>query len=314
MTDIDCFREKKMFRLYRLLIILLVFVIGGSLSVAYSQGSIEVHCGEIVTGEFTTEYEEQRYAINLGLGDEFMVTGRSFERSGLLSFTIVIYKPDDTWLVRSGEASESPYVESGVLFAQGAWIFTAINYDTNPSGSRVYTGERGGVGVYTLYIGCTLRDGTVIEPSDALPQETSSSTSLSTALEVPAFSGVGFPGLAPVDFSTVARVPMLAGTPMTGAITPTGGEILGYTLNASADDVLDLTFTRLSGNLNLGLVVLWADNQVVFQASLVTSETLSTRFTLPSAGQYTIGVFRIDLLPPAAPEATAFQLQATLNP
>ncbi len=101
---------------------------------------------------------------------------------------------------------------------------------------------------------------------------------------------------------------------MTGAITPTGGEILGYTLNASADDVLDLTFTRLSGNLNLGLVVLWADNQVVFQASLVTSETLSTRFTLPSAGQYTIGVFRIDLLPPAAPEATAFQLQATLNP
>lgn len=29
---------------------------------------------------------------------------------------------------------------------------------------------------------------------------------------------------------------------------------------------------------------------------------------------YTIGIFRIDLLPPAAPEATAFQLQATLNP
>jgi len=60
--------------------------------------------------------------------------------------------------------------------------------------------------------------------------------------------------------------------------------------------------------------VLSADNQVVFQASLVTSTTLNTRFTLPSAGQYTISVFRIDLLPPAAAEATAFQVQGTLNP
>jgi hypothetical protein len=44
------------------------------------------------------------------------------------------------------------------------------------------------------------------------------------------------------------------------------------------------------------------------------SFVLNTRFTLPTAGQYTIGVFRIDLLPPAAPEATAFQVQGTLNP
>ena len=60
--------------------------------------------------------------------------------------------------------------------------------------------------------------------------------------------------------------------------------------------------------------VLSANNEVVFQASLVTSESLSTRLTLPSAGQYTIGVFRIDLLPPASPEATAFQITGTLNP
>jgi hypothetical protein len=154
-------------------------------------------------------------------------------------------------------------------------------------------------GAYTLFLGCTLRDGTVIQPGDTPSQESSSSSTSSSEPQAPVFSGVGFPGLAPVDF---ARIPMIANTPMTGAITPTGGEIL------------DLTFTRLSGNLNLGLVVLSVDNQVVFQASLVTSQTLSTRFTLPSAGTYTIGVFRIDLLPPAAPEATAFQLQASLNP
>ncbi|MDX1992250.1 MAG: hypothetical protein SF029_07665, partial [bacterium] len=77
---------------------------------------------------------------------------------------------------------------------------------------------------------------------------------------------------------------------------------------------LDLSFTRISGNLNLGLVVLYGDNTVVFQASLITSQTLSTRFILPETGTYTIGIFRIDLLPPDAPEATAFQIQATLNP
>ncbi|GIK64445.1 MAG: hypothetical protein BroJett018_22390 [Chloroflexota bacterium] len=101
---------------------------------------------------------------------------------------------------------------------------------------------------------------------------------------------------------------------MGGAVTPSGGEILGFTFEASAGDTLDLSYTRLSGNLNLGVVVLVEDNKVVFQASLVTSQTLTTRFTLPIAGKYTIGVFRVDLLPPDAPEATAFQIQATLNP
>jgi len=93
---------------------------------------------------------------------------------------------------------------------------------------------------------------------------------------------------------------------MTGAITPTGSEILGYVLDANAADMLLLDFNRLSGNLNIGMVVLSADNRVVFQASLVTSSVLSSTFVLPSTGTYTVGVFRIDLLPLAQPEPTAF--------
>jgi hypothetical protein len=61
--------------------------------------------------------------------------------------------------------------------------------------------------------------------------------------------------------------------------------------------------------MNLGLVVLSESNEIFFQASLVTSEALSTRFTLPVAGQYTIGVFRIRLVEPAAVEPTVFQLK-----
>ncbi|MBX3016154.1 MAG: hypothetical protein KF832_31825 [Caldilineaceae bacterium] len=56
-------------------------------------------------------------------------------------------------------------------------------------------------------------------------------------------------------------------------------------LDATAGDMLDLSYTRVSGNMNLGLVVLSADNHVFFQASLVTSESLSARFILPEEGQ-----------------------------
>jgi hypothetical protein len=99
-----------------------------------------------------------------------------------------------------------------------------------------------------------------------------------------------------------------------GTITPGNSDITAFNFEANAGDVMQLDFNRLAGNLNLGLVILSANNEVVFQSSLVTSQTLSTRLTLPSAGQYTIGVFRIDLLPPANPEATAFQITGTLNP
>lgn len=59
------------------------------------------------------------------------------------------------------------------------------------------------------------------------------------------------------------------------------------------------------------VVVLSENNEVFFQASLVTSESLSTRFTLPAPGQYTIGVFRIRLVEPAEVEPTVFQLKVT---
>lgn len=91
-------------------------------------------------------------------------------------------------------------------------------------------------------------------------------------------------------------------------------QILGFTLDAKAGDVLDLNYELLKGNMNLGLVVLSDQNQVAFQASLVSSEVLNTRFTLPTAGEYTIGVFRIALIEPEKVEKTEFQLTAMIKP
>ena len=63
--------------------------------------------------------------------------------------------------------------------------------------------------------------------------------------------------------------------------------------------------------MNLGLVAL--SENIFFQASLVTSESLSTNFTLPEAGEYTISVFRISLVEPEEVEPTVFQLQGRLT-
>ncbi len=78
-------------------------------------------------------------------------------------------------------------------------------------------------------------------------------------------------------------------------------------------DVLALDYERVSGNMNLGLVVLSENNEVFFQASLVTSETLATQFTLPDSGAYTIGVFRIALVEPDEVEPTVFRLRGAVG-
>ena len=193
---------------------------------------------------------------------------------------------------------------------------SARELHTGPLATRgIYTigvdADRGGV--YTLYIGCTLADGTIIKPGDLptpTPQPTTpaSSTGSSTT-----FSGHGFPGLPPVDFSNAVKVHLQNGT-NDGTIPISGDTILGYTLAAKKGDVLDLAFTRVSGNLNLGLVVLSPDNKVFYQASLVNTDTMDARFTLTTQGLYTIGIFRIDLIPPDNPQETSFTIQGKLNP
>ena len=278
---------------------------------ANAQTATVVQCGTVVEGELLEDgNKEQVYSISLAAGDtlnfQLVPIGQT------LNLEIRIFTPAHeqlSWIRPDGRTTGSDSTGNGgveegstpVLSARGIYTIEVEGYYSEDIGS------------YTLNIGCTLRDGTIVLPGDAAPVNTAA-VGTGTTVTAPSFSGVGFPGLMPVDFSNVAHIPMIPGAPMSGAVTGSGGEILGFTFEASAGNKVDLSFARLSGNLNLGLVVLSAENQVVFQASLVTSESLTTRFTLPSGGQYTIGVFRIDLLPPAAAEATAYTVQATVNP
>jgi len=271
-------------------------------SPAYAQAGVPVECGEIVENEFDQNNETHTYLITMAAKESFDV---AVEPVGdhLLTW-ITLLGPTDLQL---GYISwnKTPSISSSVLSARGTYKIKVLN------GSY-------GIGEYKLLIGCTTHNG-IIKPGDK-PSPTATPAPLPTltvraALPLTttaSFSGVGFPGLAPVDFSDVALIPLDLDTATAGVI-PLDNQILGFTLDAKANDVLDLSYKRKSGNLNLGLVVLSATNKVAFQASLVTSESLATRFTLPEAGKYTIGVFRINLVNPAKPQPTAFQLLAKLN-
>lgn len=275
----------------------------------------QLECGEIVEAETSPNERFQDYLINARAGT--ILNGR-IEPIGA-TFNPIIFFADSGGSIFAGQNTKlaglaEEIVDLQIGSSNPIMRVGGLSIDNDDFGfNMTFVHEQFNFyGAYTIYLGCTLRDGTVINPGDTLPATGDNTLNVTSA--VPTFSGSGFPGLAPVDFANVAKIPMIANTPMTGAVAPDGSVILGYTVETAANDTLSLNFTRLSGNLNLGLVVLSADNKVVFQASLVTSSELTTKFTLPSAGTYTIGIFRIDLLSPAAPEATAFQLTTTLNP
>lgn len=256
-----------------------------------------VKCGDIISGEFPqrpkNEQLEEKFNINLSPGDMLHVSAKGV--GDYLPILIFILDPSGAFLNLNGR---EPDVTTGVLSARGTYIIRVLA----TSG-----------GEYTLSIGCTLRDGTLIQPGSAAQPTSIQTPSAVITMQPTPPPGLVFPGLTtPIDFSKVSKIPLQPGI-NNGAITPTGGEILGFAFNANVNALVELSFTRVSGNLNLGLVVLSADNKVAFQASLVTSDTLSTHFRLPATGQYTVSVFRIDLLPPANPDATAFQIQAKLN-
>lgn len=309
---------KKIMCLFGTILTLLTLILPTMAQQEIQRGTpVPIECGESIDSEFTNNAEEQTFSINLSAGDRLDV---SVVPLGQLNTFILVNGPTNLGIaVSNGRMNENevrvitlepqPKITTGILGASGAYTIRIVNTNFVNSGGYTFAQDRygmgyrpGGIGAYTLYIGCTLRNGTVIEPGDSVQESPPITTT---------FSGMGFPGLAPVDFSNVSTLPLEIGS---GTITPNNSEIVAFVFEASAGDIFQLDLQRRAGNLNLGLVVMSADNTVVSYGGLITGDTFSTRLTLPSAGQYTIGVFRIDLLPPSDPQATAFQVTGTINP
>ncbi len=278
-----------------------------------AQSATALNCGDIIAAETNPNEVFHEYRLGVTAGTTLNITveprGSTFNPGAVLL-----------------DSGASEFAQTNANIAGVAEVFdNLVVGSSNPLlrilGTRpqytdyIYYSTRSDYfGAYIVSLGCVLESGDVINPGD-IGQANTGSNGGNTTISAPlSFSGIGFPGLGPVDFANAFQLPLALGMPVPGTIPPSGDAVLGLTFDANAGDMFALDFARLGGNLNLGLVVLSANNEVVFQASLVTLESLSARLTLPSAGQYTIGVFRIDLLPPAAPEATAFQITGTLNP
>lgn len=108
----------------------------------------------------------------------------------------------------------------------------------------------------------------------------------------PEFTGFGFPGVSPVDFSAGIEIPLTVGAMQT---VPLASDVALYTYAATAGETRTLTLSRASGDLSIGVAVINRDtNEIVFLGGLPSSNNLSVELTFPSDGTYAVGLFRFD--------------------
>jgi hypothetical protein len=112
----------------------------------------KVNCGDTVEGEFTQLKEAHEYIINLSPGDKLKVG--SVPIGDYLNTRFVIHEPAGKVILET-DFSKTPVAETGILSGRGEYKVFIQN--------TTYNGHGGAAGVYTLYVSCILRDGTVIE-------------------------------------------------------------------------------------------------------------------------------------------------------
>jgi len=269
-----------------------------------AQTPIEVECGDILEDEFTSGGEQHVFEIDLNAGD--ILTMESLSISGVMSSQLVLYDPNENRLEATytlgNPNSVDPTLVSDPLPTNGT--FTIYHTSRNSTST--------GVGIHTLFVSCTLRDGTVIAPGDTITTVGDDGTQVETTVTDPSIvpaPDFGIPGLPPVDLSNVARFPLTVGAGMNGGLSPTGSEVLGYSFEGTADQRLNLTVQRVSGNLNIGVAVIDSESNLIHFSAMVTTEATTSRLHIPANGEYTVSVFRLNLSPPDNPEATAFAVQ-----
>lgn len=288
-----------------LLLVLALMSIGTLMT---SAQATTVQCGDIVEGEFRKSESSVQFTITLAPGDVLEVSARRFGDYLLFydwysNVHTGILAPSGSVVTRlRGDSSSysSFTMKTGVLGERGEYTIKLTNMQAT--------------GSFTLEIGCTLRDGTVIKPGDVSPTDDSASANETRPTPEPAFpvgaiqgtggvnssteassspfTGFGFPGIGAVDFSAGIPFPLALGESHKGAV---GSDITLYTYEASEGEAATLSISRVNGNVSIGVTVInQADNSIVFLGGMPTSNNLSVELTFPTSGTYAIGVFRLD--------------------
>jgi hypothetical protein len=282
-------------RLFSVLLIGVAILIGSGDTVA--QGYPTVSCGASVTSEFTESYQYITYAISLQPGDTIAVAAnRSYDYLEFVgNSSSGIFAPSGSHVgVFSGRDGVTR-ASSGVLGERGNYLIRFRNLEA--------------YGEFQFVVTCT-RQGELYDETQPPTQPTNFPQPTPIAID---FSGVGFVGLGPIDFSNVALVPLILDLPLTASIAPQETSVFGLSFTANAGDILDISAQRSVGDLGVGFVIFAKPNTLVFIAGPVSASTFSTQVTLPQTGEYVIGLFRMGELPPGA-QATAFQITASINP
>ena len=288
--------------LVRIIGFISVLFIIQSIVVTSQSPAIPVHCGDIAQAEFTSPESFVTFSLNMSAGDSFSF---QTERYGdYLRFNIVLNQSQGTAIFAPpGNAIETA---RGQLFKFSNSTLPDIEMSTGILGEsgeytiRLRNGESNGA--FRLKIRCVLADGTVINPGDIPPDDASPTT------PAPVFTGNGFPGVAPVDFSAGIELPLTKGQPTVGAVA---NDISLYTYNAVAGEVATLSISRASGDISIGVTVINKDtNEIIFLGGMPSSDKLSVELTFPAAGMYSIGLFRLDT---AERAGTSGAVQITLE-
>ena len=95
-------------------------------------------------------------------------------------------------------------------------------------------------------------------------------------------------------------------------IPPQGAGTTGFFFQAEQGTTVELSVSRATGNLNLGVAVLDTTGTVIFQGILMESmPQLAVPVTLPTNGQYLVRIQRNEMIPVAQPAATGFNVEVT---
>jgi len=150
------------------LLILFLNILIASISVAGEPitSNVQMKCGGIYEGEFSKSIERHEYNIKMAPGDKLEISTAPI--GAYLGLRIDIYGPSKTPILRQHSmrlVKGASSVTTEVLSGRGIYSVYVQNYTYKNKVAR--TGPRpGSLGVYNLYIKCTLRDGSVVNPGD----------------------------------------------------------------------------------------------------------------------------------------------------
>lgn len=122
--------------------------------------TMQAKCGDKFEGEFRVQHEQQEIKIPLGAGDILELS--IVPLGDYLKIRYQLCDPSGALLVDDyngmfGNDKKSLEINTGVLSANGAYTIKIRN-------DSAYNSNDTMVGVYTVYVKCTKRNGQVIEP------------------------------------------------------------------------------------------------------------------------------------------------------